>query len=217
MLYKQNPPSLLDSLIKMFMELGSVAVGNQIIPQQGTTQVILILLAFFSVPMLLFPKPYILKWRHEAAQHHRLEDDEEANNSHGHGEHDFEFGEEMVHQVIHTIEYVLGCISNTASYLRLWALSLAHAQLSEVFWEKTVVDFGLAPEGGDILMLFVTIAAWATFTVAVLMGMESLSAFLHALRLHWVEFMNKFYFGDGYKFIPFSFADLDEMLGGGEE
>ena len=217
MLYKQNPPSLLDSLIKMFMELGSVAVGNQIIPQQGTTQVILILLAFFSVLMLLFPKPYILKWRHEAAQHHRLEDDEEANNSHGHGEHDFEFGEEMVHQVIHTIEYVLGCISNTASYLRLWALSLAHAQLSEVFWEKTVVDFGLAPEGGDILMLFVTIAAWATFTVAVLMGMESLSAFLHALRLHWVEFMNKFYFGDGYKFIPFSFADLDEMLGGGEE
>lgn len=109
----------------------------------------------------------------------------------------------MVHQVIETIEFVLGSVSNTASYLRLWALSLAHSQLSKVFFDNCV-KMGLE-KGGSIPILFIGYSVFAGVTFAVLLVMDVMECLLHTVRLHWVEFQNKFYKSDGYIFAPFSF------------
>jgi V-type H+-transporting ATPase subunit a len=100
-------------------------------------------------------------------------------------EHPFDFGEEFVHSLIETIEFVLGSISHTASYLRLWALSLAHAQLSDVFFQKCMSS-GL--EDGSAVALIIGFIIFAGITFGVLMCMDLLECFLHTLRLHWVEF-----------------------------
>lgn len=217
---EKEAPYLLTTMIDIFLSPTSIEEDDQLYSIQVEVQMILVAIAMICIPMMLFPKPLLLKRDHENKYKHiPSRSSAEANTtveplieqqSH---EEEFDFNEVMVHQVIHTIEFVLGAISNTASYLRLWALSLAHAQLSTVFWEMVLilgVGMNLAGIGA-----FVCFAIWATLTVCVLMIMESLSAFLHALRLHWVEFMGKFYAGDGKLFVPFSYKRL--LASGGED
>ncbi|XP_004434505.1 PREDICTED: V-type proton ATPase 116 kDa subunit a isoform 1 isoform X3 [Ceratotherium simum simum] len=230
----KQAPSLLIHFINMFLFSYSDSGNSMLYSGQKGIQCFLVVVALLCVPWMLLIKPLVLRHQYlrrkhlgtlnfggirvgngpteedaEIIQHDQLsthsEDAEEPTEDEV-----FDFGDTMVHQAIHTIEYCLGCISNTASYLRLWALSLAHAQLSEVLWTM-VIHIGLNVKslaGG--LALFFIFAAFATLTVAILLIMEGLSAFLHALRLHWVEFQNKFYSGTGFKFLPFSFEHIRE-------
>lgn len=121
------------------------------------------------------------------------------------------FGELFIHSMIETIEFVLGCVSNTASYLRLWALSLAHTELAVTFFSLIFKNQQILRTNDISVLVVLGIILWPMFwsvTFAVLMMMDMLECFLHCIRLHWVEFQNKFYKGNGYPFKPYKFENI---------
>jgi len=221
-------PNLIQTMIGMFLSPGSLPtvkdpltkedIELELFAGQANVQLILVLIAVCTVPVMLIVKPIM---QHKLNQQNALragngfgiQDDMEMSDDvegggHGPSDHTEDdahgLSDLMIHQAIHTIEFVLGCVSNTASYLRLWALSLAHAQLAQVFWEKMMVGYGI--EALDLFGGVIGFAAWFGATFFVLLCMDVLECFLHALRLHWVEFQNKFYKADGYQFEPFTFS-----------
>ena len=211
-----QPPNLITTLINIALAPGYVA--EPMYTGQASIQTILLLVAFMCVPWLLCAKPFILWLRNKKTTKHTTVSthDEESHNvspapSHGehdgHGDGEFQFGEVFIHQAIETIEFVLGMVSNTASYLRLWALSLAHTELAMVFWENAMLA-GI--NTANPVAIFIGYAVFAVVTFAVLLAMDVLECFLHALRLHWVEFQNKFFKADGYSFQPFHFKEILE-------
>ncbi|KAH8662727.1 vacuolar ATP synthase 98 kDa subunit [Ilyonectria robusta] len=236
-----QPPGLLNMLIYMFLQPGTL--DERLYAGQEYVQVILLLIAFVQVPILLFLKPFFLRWEHHRARAKGYRgigetshvsildgDDESEDLVNGHGDifdddeegvamiaqnigedhEEFEFGEVMIYQVIHTIEFFLNCVSHTASYLRLWALSLAHQQLSVVLWNMTL---GRAVKMGGVvgvIMIVVCFYLWFFLTIVILVCMEGTSAMLHSLRLAWVESFSKFAEFAGWPFTPFSFKTLLE-------
>jgi len=213
-----NPPSIINSLIAMGMWQHDPA------PMFGASvPKVLMAISMITVPWLLIPKPAILYMRMKAqhsnggqgggghgGDHGAAAALNDESKMEGEGEEEHSFGEVVIHQVIETIEYVLGTVSHTASYLRLWALSLAHQQLSFVFFQKTILSAMTAPFPANVASVYMLFAVWFMITLMVLMGMDVLECTLHVLRLHWIEFNSKFYKADGHSFAPYRHKDVCE-------
>jgi V-type H+-transporting ATPase subunit a len=141
-------PSVLIMFINMmlFKETAPFPGCNQyMFEAQPQVQKIFVFIGLICIPWMLLGKPiYIMMSRknkksivkvsetnegmemtNEVGQEGEASSSQEHS---GHSHDDEPMSEIFIHQAIHTIEYVLSTISHTASYLRLWALSLAHAR-----------------------------------------------------------------------------------------
>ena len=213
----KDPPSIISLFINFYKVTNPLFFTAQ---SQQALQEIFIILAIASVILMLLPKPIVSHFRRNIPIYKRMsrldqtgpeqlvDEEEHLNEQYQKGVEEEGLGELMVHQMIETVEFVLGSISNTASYLRLWALSLAHAQLSKVFLTM-IFSNSLKDNQSSLFVVVICIVGylfWAFVTLGIIMGMDSLECFLHSLRLHWVEFQNKFFKGDGKLFEPFQYS-----------
>jgi V-type H+-transporting ATPase subunit a len=188
--------NLIQMLIGMILSIGSQDEALFLYSGQWGIQTGIVVIFILSIPAMLLIKPII------ECVHLR-------------GTSDFNVLEIFVMNLIHVIEFALGALSHTASYLRLWALSLAHSQLSKVLYEQLflqLINMNAPLFIRGVLMVF-GFAGFAVLTVAILLGMEAFSALLHAIRLMWVEFSSKFYEGMGTEFKPLSLRTALKSVG----
>jgi V/A-type H+/Na+-transporting ATPase subunit I len=101
-----------------------------------------------------------------------------------------------------------GFVGDTFSYARLTALAIGTAGIALAVNFMALLVFDMVPVLGFPLAIIV-------FLVGHLfnMVMNGLGAFIHSLRLHFLEFFQKFYEGGGTQYKPF-YAIRKKTFGG---
>ena len=94
---------------------------------------------------------------------------------------------------------LVGYFSDTLSYSRLLALGLSTAVIASVVNLTAQIFQGMIPGVGMVTALLILIVGHLFNFI-----ISSLGAFIHSMRLQFVEFIPKFMEGGGKKFIPFS-------------
>jgi V/A-type H+-transporting ATPase subunit I len=120
--------------------------------------------------------------------------------------------------VVHLLESIIGMISHTVSYARIFALNTVHIILSSVFITMVagpiVIPFPpITLFGVEIIPAWVETSHYSgppempligAFIGTLIVGiLEGLLGFMHTLRLHFVEWFSKFYHAGGVEFQPF--------------
>ncbi len=94
-----------------------------------------------------------------------------------------------------------GLLANTLSYLRVMAVGVAGVKIAEIGNEMGFANMADAISSGDYLVAIFCLLIWLGVQVFAL-ALGLLSPSIHAVRLHFVEWMGKFYDGSGEEFSP---------------
>jgi V-type H+-transporting ATPase subunit a len=73
------------------------------------------------------------------------------------------------------------------------------------------MSMGMGTVLGSISLL-ILYPAWFWASIAILCAMEALSAYLHCLRLSWIEFNSKFFEGEGFEFDPLQLPEVNSIM-----
>jgi len=102
---------------------------------------------------------------------------------------------------------IFGFIGDVLSYSRLLALCLSTGGIAMTANLLCEMLTGMVPYVGIVIGIIVFLGIHL-FNIA----FQSMGAFIHSLRLHFVEFFGNFYEGDSAEFTPFKAVRIHTKL-----